>query len=159
MNGCITCPWHGFQYKAGNGCSPPPFTEVLLTYPVRIVGDTIWLSPIALPPGTKSEGIARYNVSSANTASFFIGWQSKLAPELSRIVRIVVFAFAALVPVGAGKFGGDGVVFLLAGPTDEPLRCDVQLAGTLVEVKGALELRGDIPVLRVESLAPMQRQQ
>ena len=49
---------------------------------------------------------------------------------------------------------GDGVVFLLAGPSDEPLRYDVQLAGTLIEVTGTLELNGETPVLRVKSLRP-----
>jgi hypothetical protein len=49
---------------------------------------------------------------------------------------------------------GDGVVFLLAGPSDEPLHYDVQLAGTLIEVTGGLELNGETPVLRVKSLRP-----
>ena len=46
------------------------------------------------------------------------------------------------------------MVFLLAGPGNEPLRYDVQLAGTPVEVTGALELNGETPVLRVKSLRP-----
>jgi nitrite reductase/ring-hydroxylating ferredoxin subunit len=346
VHGCITCPWHGFQYKAEDGCSPPPFTEVLPTYPLRIVGDAIYLSPEALPLGSKSEGVeikeglrlaALRDVSRAAEGSaaarsmgvgggtpplldeplrpFFIGWQSKMAPALGRFVRAAVIPVAALVPavvggvvwfqhpvdrglfefgiekqfegvlyehpfprlrfinadgnqvdhvlVGSGKFGpptvisgahghrvrfsgslivreplhmielnrpdtfkvvdkergqlgpdekedgwqpsllgagtfvgelvdtkcffgvmrpatgkvhracairclsggvppgllvhdrnGDGVVFLLAGPGDEPLRYDVQLAGTLIEVDGVLELNGDTPVLRARSLKP-----
>jgi hypothetical protein len=51
---------------------------------------------------------------------------------------------------------GDGVVFLLAGVGDELLRYDVQLAGTLVEAEGELELHGDTPVLRVGALRPMK---
>jgi len=27
IDGCITCPWHGFQYRLEDGCAPPPFTE------------------------------------------------------------------------------------------------------------------------------------
>jgi nitrite reductase/ring-hydroxylating ferredoxin subunit len=321
---CITCPWHGFQYKAEDGCSPPPFTEVLPTYPVRIVGDAVYLSPKALPPGTKSEGapikeLERLAPTDARGGTrrlpegaardFYIGWQSKCAPALAAFSRRAVFALALLVPavvgavvwfqrpvdrgrfefgvekqfegvlyehpmprlrltapngrqtdhvlVGTGKFGppaiisganghrvrfsgsiivreplhmieisrpesftildrdavasagpsasllgqgrfigelvdtkchsgvmrpatgkvhrgcairclsggvppgllvrdgrGDGVVFLLAGSGDEPLRYDVQLAGTLIEVEGRLEWSGDTPVLRVESLKP-----
>jgi DMSO/TMAO reductase YedYZ heme-binding membrane subunit/nitrite reductase/ring-hydroxylating ferredoxin subunit len=309
VHGCITCPWHGFQYKAEDGCSPPPFTEVLPTYPVRIIGDAIYLSPKALPLGSKSEGVELPNATVAEKSDFFIGWQSNLAPALGRFVRGAVIPLAALVPtvvgvvvwfqhpvdrglfefgvekqfegvlyerpiprlrltnaegkqvdhvlVGAGKFGppavidgahghrvrfngsliirepfhmielnrpetftvldqdakpaaepatsplgegrfigelvdtkcysgvmrpatgkvhracairclsggvppgllvhdrnGDGVVFLLAGPGDEPLRYDVQLAGTLIEVEGVLELNGDTPVLRARSLKP-----
>jgi DMSO/TMAO reductase YedYZ heme-binding membrane subunit/nitrite reductase/ring-hydroxylating ferredoxin subunit len=309
VHGCITCPWHGFQYKAEDGCSPPPFTEVLPTYPVRIIGDAIYLSPKALPLGSKSEGVELPNAAATEKSEFFIGWQSKLAPALGRFVCGAMIPLAALVPavvgavvwfqhpvdrgrfefgiekqfegvlyehpfprlrltnadgkqvdhvlVGSGKFGppaviagahgkrvrfsgslivreplhmielnrpdtftildrdaasapqpttsplgegrfvgelvdtkcysgvmrpatgkvhracairclsggvppgllvrdskGDGVVFLLAGPGDEPLRYDVQLAGTLIEVTGALELNGETPVLRVKSLRP-----
>ena len=329
VNGCITCPWHGFQYKAEDGCSPPPFTEVLPTYPVRIVGDTVYLSPQALPPGSVSAGaeiadsgrsIANAATAASATRDFYIGWQGKCAPALAGFTRRFSFILAFLVPalvgaavwfqhpvdrgrfefgvekqfegvlyerpiprlrvtaadgtpldhvlVGAGKFGpppiiagahghrvrfsgslivreplhmielnrpdtfaildgerrpnaneskpdktqpqnpepavsllgegkfigelvdtkcysgvmrpatgkvhrgcairclsggvppgllmrdghGDAVVFLLAGPGNEPLRYDVQLAGTLIEVEGRLELHGDTPVLRVNSL-------
>lgn len=309
VHGCITCPWHGFQYKAEDGCSPPPFTEVLPTYPVRIIGDAIYVSPKALPLGSKSEGVELPNATVAEKSEFFIGWQSKMAPALARFVRGAVIPLAAFVPavvgavvwfqhpvdrgrfefgiekqfegvlyerpiprlrlttadgkqvdhvlVGSGKFGppaviadahgkrvrfsgslivreplhmielnrpdtftildrdakpsaepstsplgegrfvgelvdtkcysgvmrpatgkvhracairclsggvppgllvhdrnGDGVVFLLAGPGDEPLRYGVQLAGTLIEVNGSLELNGGTPVLRVKSLHP-----
>jgi methionine sulfoxide reductase heme-binding subunit len=309
VHGCITCPWHGFQYKAEDGCSPPPFTELLPTYPVRVIGETVYLSPHALPLGTKSEGVELPGAAAAIKADFFIGWQSKLPPSLSRFVRAAVIVLALLVPtvvgavvwfqhpvdrglfefgiekqfegvlyerpiprlrlttadgkqvdhvlVGSGKFGppaivadanghrvrfsgslivreplrlielnrpdtltildrnatpaiqpatsplgqgrfvgelvdtkcysgvmrpatgkvhrgcairclsggvppgllvrdgrGDGVVFLLAGIGDEPLRYDVQLAGTLIEVEGRLELNGDTPVLRTKSLKP-----
>lgn len=37
IDGCITCPWHGWQYRPEDGCAPPPFTEKVRTYPVRIV--------------------------------------------------------------------------------------------------------------------------
>jgi nitrite reductase/ring-hydroxylating ferredoxin subunit len=309
VNGCITCPWHGFQSKAEDGCSPPPFTEVLPTYPLRLVGDSVYLSPRPLPPGSKSEGVPLPDAPVAASGEFFIGWQSKMAPELARRLRVAIIVLAVLVPavvgafvwfqhpvdrgrfefgvetqfegvlyerpiprlrmtmangrmvdhilVGTGKFGphaviagahghrvrftgtlivreplhmielnqpgsftvldreaapaaepaiaplgqgrfvgeivdtkcfsgvmrpatgkvhrgcavrclsggvppgllvrdarGDGVVFLLAGPGEEPLRFDVQLAGTLVAADGNLELHGDAPVLRVTHLMP-----
>jgi nitrite reductase/ring-hydroxylating ferredoxin subunit/DMSO/TMAO reductase YedYZ heme-binding membrane subunit len=53
-DGCITCPWHGYQYRPEDGCSPPPFTERIATYPVRIEGGRIRVSPVGLPPGTYS---------------------------------------------------------------------------------------------------------
>lgn len=52
IDGCITCPWHGFQYRPEDGCSPPPFTERIATYRTRIVQGVIWVHPVALPPGT-----------------------------------------------------------------------------------------------------------
>lgn len=52
VGGCVTCPWHGYQYLAENGQSPPPFTEKLPTYQVRVQGRRILLNPEPLPPGT-----------------------------------------------------------------------------------------------------------
>lgn len=55
VDGCVTCPWHGYQYRPHDGCSPPPYTEKVATYRVRIVGRSILLDPRALPPGTHVE--------------------------------------------------------------------------------------------------------
>lgn len=52
IDGCITCPWHGYQYLPENGQSPPPFTEKLETYAVRCIGTTVWVNPQPNPPGT-----------------------------------------------------------------------------------------------------------
>ena len=309
VNGCITCPWHGFQYQADDGCSPPPFTEVLETYPVRIAGEKVYLSPAAHPLGLKSEGVTLTGGSARSSADFFIGWQSKMPQGLVAPLRRAVFLVAGLIPlvvgllawlqnpvdrgfyefgmdrefegvlyeqpvprlrldsgegnpvdhilVGAGKFGvmkliagahgqrvrfngslivrepfrmiemnrpetfrvlggvgapapdvsplgvgkftgelvdtkcwsgvmrpatgkvhracairclsggvppgllvrdgsGDGVVLLLAGSQGDTLKYDVQLAGTFIEVSGALELHGDTPVLRVESIRSLR---
>jgi nitrite reductase/ring-hydroxylating ferredoxin subunit/DMSO/TMAO reductase YedYZ heme-binding membrane subunit len=55
VGGCITCPWHGYQYLAKNGQSPPPYTEKIPTYRVRIEGRRVLLDPEPLPPGTPVE--------------------------------------------------------------------------------------------------------
>ncbi len=52
IDGCITCPWHGYQYRPEDGCSPPPFTEKIETYRLKLEGDRILLDPKALPKGT-----------------------------------------------------------------------------------------------------------
>jgi nitrite reductase/ring-hydroxylating ferredoxin subunit len=36
LNGLVTCPWHGYEYRLVDGCAPPPFTEKLATYRVRL---------------------------------------------------------------------------------------------------------------------------
>ncbi len=36
IDGCLTCPWHGYQYGPCSGGSPPPFTERVPTHRVRI---------------------------------------------------------------------------------------------------------------------------
>ncbi len=55
IDGCVTCPWHGYQYLPANGQSPPPYTEKIPTYRVRIEGRRVLLNPEALPPGTPVE--------------------------------------------------------------------------------------------------------
>ncbi len=50
--GLVTCPWHGYQYRLEDGCSPPPFKERIRKYRVRLEGTAIWVDPVALPLGT-----------------------------------------------------------------------------------------------------------
>ncbi len=52
IGGCITCPWHGYQYLPESGQSPPPFTEKIPTYEVRVRARRVLLNPVPLPPGT-----------------------------------------------------------------------------------------------------------
>lgn len=56
VDGCITCPWHGYQYLPQNGQSPPPFKEKVSTYDVRVNNNKVWLNPIAYAEGTEREG-------------------------------------------------------------------------------------------------------
>jgi nitrite reductase/ring-hydroxylating ferredoxin subunit/DMSO/TMAO reductase YedYZ heme-binding membrane subunit len=58
IDGCITCPWHGFTYRPHNGCAPPPFTEKLPTYPIRVENGRIFVNVNANPPGTSVEPAA-----------------------------------------------------------------------------------------------------
>jgi nitrite reductase/ring-hydroxylating ferredoxin subunit/DMSO/TMAO reductase YedYZ heme-binding membrane subunit len=56
LDGCITCPWHGYQYLPQNGQSPPPFKEKVSTYDVKIMGTKVWVNPKAYPEGTERPG-------------------------------------------------------------------------------------------------------
>ncbi len=56
--GLVTCPWHGYQYRPEDGCSPPPFKERIRKYRLRLDGSHIWVDPIALPLGTVVEPVA-----------------------------------------------------------------------------------------------------
>jgi nitrite reductase/ring-hydroxylating ferredoxin subunit len=51
-DGCITCPWHGFQYKPETGASPPPFTEKVPTYNVKIADGKVFVHKRANQAGT-----------------------------------------------------------------------------------------------------------
>ncbi len=52
IDGCITCPWHGYQYLPENGQSPPPFKEKLATYELKLSGDQLFLKAEAKSEGT-----------------------------------------------------------------------------------------------------------
>ncbi|MEM9640199.1 MAG: Rieske 2Fe-2S domain-containing protein [Pseudomonadota bacterium] len=52
LDGCVTCPWHGFQYRVSDGCSPAPFTEKVPTYNIRLSGDMIEVDAVSNKPGT-----------------------------------------------------------------------------------------------------------
>jgi nitrite reductase/ring-hydroxylating ferredoxin subunit/DMSO/TMAO reductase YedYZ heme-binding membrane subunit len=53
IDGCITCPWHGYQYRLEDGCAPPPFTEKLATYRVRMNRGVVEVDSTPLRPGTR----------------------------------------------------------------------------------------------------------
>ena len=58
VDGCITCPWHGYQYRLEDGCSPPPFTEKIATYRLALRDGIVMIDPRPLPPGTRVEPVA-----------------------------------------------------------------------------------------------------
>ncbi|MDA8016038.1 MAG: ferric reductase-like transmembrane domain-containing protein [Thermoanaerobaculia bacterium] len=55
VDGCIVCPWHGYQYRPEDGSSPPPFTEKVPTFRVAVREGEILVDPTPLPPGTRTE--------------------------------------------------------------------------------------------------------
>ncbi len=55
IDGALTCPWHGWQYRPGDGQSPPPFTETIPTYRVRLHEGRVLVLPKPLPAGTATE--------------------------------------------------------------------------------------------------------
>jgi methionine sulfoxide reductase heme-binding subunit len=58
IDGCITCPWHGYQYLPKNGQSPPPFKEKVSTYDLEMDGTDIWLNPTPYAEGTERPGLS-----------------------------------------------------------------------------------------------------
>ncbi|MFN7983574.1 MAG: ferric reductase-like transmembrane domain-containing protein [Vicinamibacterales bacterium] len=52
VNGCVVCPWHGFEYRPDTGASPPPFTEKVPTFDVRITDGRVLVHPTPHTAGT-----------------------------------------------------------------------------------------------------------
>jgi nitrite reductase/ring-hydroxylating ferredoxin subunit/DMSO/TMAO reductase YedYZ heme-binding membrane subunit len=55
VSGCITCPWHGYQYQPDTGASPPPFLEKVPTFNVRVKDGRVLVHPRPNPAGTGAE--------------------------------------------------------------------------------------------------------
>lgn len=55
VNGCVVCPWHGYEYNPRNGRAPAPFTEKIHTYETGIRDGHVFVNIKALPPGTDVE--------------------------------------------------------------------------------------------------------
>jgi nitrite reductase/ring-hydroxylating ferredoxin subunit/DMSO/TMAO reductase YedYZ heme-binding membrane subunit len=57
IDGCITCPWHGYQYLPETGASPPPFVEKVPTFNVRIRNGRVLIHPKPNPAGARAEPV------------------------------------------------------------------------------------------------------
>ena len=58
IDGCITCPWHGYQYRPEDGAAPPPFSERISTFQVKVVDGIVFVHPKPNAPGTYVEPAA-----------------------------------------------------------------------------------------------------
>jgi nitrite reductase/ring-hydroxylating ferredoxin subunit len=58
IDGCVTCPWHGFQFRPEDGCAPAPFTDKIATYRLKRSGGMVLVDPRPLPPGTRVEPLS-----------------------------------------------------------------------------------------------------
>lgn len=55
IGGKVTCPWHGFQYRAEDGCAPAPYTERIATYNLKLEDGRLFVDRRPNPPGTRVE--------------------------------------------------------------------------------------------------------
>jgi methionine sulfoxide reductase heme-binding subunit len=103
VDGCITCPWHGYQYQPGDGCAPPPFTEKLATYRLRIQRSSVYVNTTAMPEGTAVEPVTFTENDTHKPSAFFIGWSNMNPAPIMKFVRrsaLGLGALALLVAVG-----------------------------------------------------------
>jgi nitrite reductase/ring-hydroxylating ferredoxin subunit len=103
VDGCITCPWHGYQYQPQDGCSPAPFTERVATYNLKLDGQKIYVDPTPLPEGTFVEPITFSETSIPVIDSFYIGWQAKMDKPSIKAMKLFVFPSVII-----------GLIFLLS---------------------------------------------
>ncbi len=105
IDGCITCPWHGYQYQPATGAAPAPFTEKLPTFEVRVVGGKVFVDPTPKSPGTYVEP-ARIEAglpAPADDGPFFVGAApERPAGELAFVKRGVLVLALSVGGLGAG---------------------------------------------------------
>jgi|CXWL01.1.fsa_nt_gi nitrite reductase/ring-hydroxylating ferredoxin subunit len=96
IDGCITCPWHGYQYLPANGSSPPPFTEKVPTFRARLAGDRVEVDPRPLPAGTHVEPL-RIPVTPVREPGddFYVGYLPTAPAGIARFTRRAVVALLA----------------------------------------------------------------
>jgi len=129
VDGCITCPWHGYQYRPDSGTSPPPFTERIPTFHVQVREGRVWVDPRPNPPGTVVEP-ARIGASgpAAPDDPFYVGYFPQAPARYARFVRRAVVAAFAVVGLVAATLAG----------TQDPVGRGVFEYGTLREFRGTI---------------------
>jgi methionine sulfoxide reductase heme-binding subunit len=55
IDGCVTCPWHGYQYRPESGAAPAPFKEKVPTFRAKVVEGVVFVDPRPNAPGTYIE--------------------------------------------------------------------------------------------------------
>ncbi len=157
VDGCITCPWHGYQYRPESGASPPPFTDTIPTFRVRVVEGRVLVHQRPLAPGTPVEpalatgftavadaGAARQADPAQGAAGqdpeFYVGYAPESPPGLARHTRHAVVTITLLL-------GGTVSWLALAQP---PFAAATFEYGRPRDITGRISSAGAYPVLLVE---------
>jgi nitrite reductase/ring-hydroxylating ferredoxin subunit/DMSO/TMAO reductase YedYZ heme-binding membrane subunit len=141
VDGCITCPWHGYQYQPDTGASPPPFTERIPTFAVQVRDGRVFVDPRPNPPGTRVEP-ARIAASPASVPEdregFYVGYHPQAPPRYARFTqRATATVFGVILLLAAGL-----------GASQDPFGTGLFEYGTLREFSGTL-LEQPYPMLIV----------
>ncbi|MFN7977540.1 MAG: Rieske 2Fe-2S domain-containing protein [Vicinamibacterales bacterium] len=103
IDGCLTCPWHGWQYRPADGQSPPPFTERLATHRVRLdARGHVLIEATPQPAGTPCEPIVLEPSSTTRPTpaaaddEFFVGYL-RMSLRTARVSLAVGVALAVAV--------------------------------------------------------------
>jgi sulfoxide reductase heme-binding subunit YedZ len=82
--GCITCPWHGYQYQPDTGASPPPFVEKVPTFNVRVKNGRVFVHPKPNAAGMRVEPVLIDGSSRRESAHSESGSQSGLTSAATK---------------------------------------------------------------------------
>ncbi len=99
VDGCITCPWHGYQYRPDSGTSPPPYDDQVATYELRVEDGVVLVNARSNTPGTRVEPIEvppPRPISAGHDGPFYIGYAPTTDPALARHTRAALAGIAVL---------------------------------------------------------------
>ncbi len=131
LDGCITCPWHGFQYLPHNGQAPPPFNEKIATFDLKLVSNDVYLNPEAHPEGTEVDPLMLNKSDDSEQEDFFIGWAADVPLSLSQFLKRAVMAISIV-----------AVIIAIALPNlSEELKDSEYTFGNLQEYQGTLHMQ------------------
>jgi hypothetical protein len=141
VDGCITCPWHGYQYRPDTGTSPPPFDDSIPTFRLAVSAGRVLVHQRPNPPGTRVEPVPVEPAGPAPPAEgeFYVGYQPAAPAGLASWLR------GTIVTILLG--GGISVAGLaLAQRTFEPAAFDF---GRPVALTGVVRAE-PYPMLEIE---------
>lgn len=106
VDGCVVCPWHGFQYRPHDGASPPPFADKVATYRIKIEAGRLLVDPRPLPPGTAVEPALLAPAAPAAPGEeddeLYVGYLPRAPRRTARFVRRLVAGLFAFFGLAAG---------------------------------------------------------
>jgi nitrite reductase/ring-hydroxylating ferredoxin subunit len=138
QDGCIVCPWHGYQYRPQDGRAPSPFTETLPTFGVKVEAGRVLVASKPNAPGTHVEPARVEGAGKQPDGDFYVGYGSGPSTAQSRFSRrVVVRAFAVCIAALA-----------LLAATQRQLRDSRFEFGVVRAFTGKVEMT-PYPVLRV----------
>jgi sulfoxide reductase heme-binding subunit YedZ len=138
QDGCIVCPWHGYQYRPQDGRAPEPFTETLPTFAVVVEAGRVRVGKQPNAPGTFVEPARVAGNGHAPGGDFYVGYAAGPTAAQTKFTKRVTTR-AALVCIAA---------LALLAATQRELRDSRFEFGVVREFTGKVEMT-PYPVLRV----------
>lgn len=128
IDGCITCPWHGYQFKPADGRSPPPFNDRIATYDLKVLGGQVLVRATPNQPGSFVEPVATDAQGPAGEEPFYVGYLAAAPRQLTGFTRSAVVTLLVLVGCLMTGFALAQQTF---GPSTYEYGVPRTLAGTL----------------------------
>ena len=129
VDGCITCPWHGYQFRPEDGTSPPPFQDRIPTYNLRVADGQVLVQRTPNPPGTFVEPVAvEAGAAPHDDQPFYIGY---LAQAPAGVARFTKMAAGSVLLLAAGLMSGLAVAQRTFGPSTYEFGTERTVVGTV----------------------------